>query len=284
MRLPTTLQTRLSPALDRSGDWLLPTLARFVFAATLAGYFWASGLTKLGDGFFGFLHPSVGAYAQIFPRTMEAVVYDVSQLSLLHWAVVTAGTWAEFILPALIILGLFARLASLGMIGFVFVQSLTDLFGHGALDDPAAFGAWFDRHSDALILDQRTFWMLLFLVIIFKRGRPPLARPIGLQGGNRLAQKCAFSSSGLPAAKARTPATPTIPIGNIVAKLKPNAAYIPSAEAIISTPPHNARARAIAPPAIANSGARKLAVFTKAGFSKKPITSPTSLNRSTSVA
>jgi putative oxidoreductase len=37
------------------------------------------------------------------------------------------------------------------MIGFIIVQSLTDIFGHGA--DAATIGGWFDRASDALILD-----------------------------------------------------------------------------------------------------------------------------------
>ncbi len=109
-----TLYTAISDRLTRA-EWLLPTLARLVFAGTLLMYFWVSGLTKLGDGFMGLFQPSVGAYAQIFPRVMEAVVYDTSQLSIWHWAVVVAGTWAEFILPALIVVGLFTRLSALGM-------------------------------------------------------------------------------------------------------------------------------------------------------------------------
>lgn len=156
--------------LDAAGDWLLPTLARFAFAATLAGYFWASALTKLGDGFFGFLSPSLGAYAQIFPRAMEAVGYDASQLGLFHWAVVTAGTLAEFILPALVILGLATRLSGLGMIGFVVVQSLTDIIGHNA--DATAIGAWFDRIPDSHILDQRLLWMVVFITLVVKGAGP----------------------------------------------------------------------------------------------------------------
>ena len=51
------------------------------------------------------------------------------------------------------------------MIGFIIVQSLTDIFGHGV--DAATIGGWFDRASDALILDQRLFWVfvLLFLLV-----------------------------------------------------------------------------------------------------------------------
>ena len=54
--------------LDRQAGFILPTLARFTFAAVLLMYFWGSAMTKLGDGIFGLFSPSVGAYAQIFPQ------------------------------------------------------------------------------------------------------------------------------------------------------------------------------------------------------------------------
>ncbi|MEC8293154.1 MAG: DoxX family protein [Pseudomonadota bacterium] len=162
---------RIADGLDRA-DWLLPTFARFVFAASLLGYFWASAKTKLGDGFIGLFSPSTGAYAQIFPKAFEAVGYDSSQFGLFHWLVVMAGTYAEFILPALIVLGLFTRLASLGMIGFVAVQSLTDLYGHGGIQHIETLGAWFDRLPDGVILDQRGFWMLLLLTLFIKGAGP----------------------------------------------------------------------------------------------------------------
>ncbi|MCA0869998.1 DoxX family protein [Seohaeicola saemankumensis] len=165
MRMLVSLHDAVFDLVERGGDWLLPLLARFVFAATLLVYYWNSAMTKVGDGLFGLFRPSVGAYAQIFPKQFEAVGYDVSQLSTLHWLVVVAGTWAEFILPALIVLGLATRLAALGMIGFVVMQSLTDIYGHNA--DPATIGAWFDRLADSAIMDQRLFWVftLGFLVI-----------------------------------------------------------------------------------------------------------------------
>lgn len=158
-----TLPAHLAAALNRHADWLLPSLARLVFAAVLLGYFWASALTKF-DGPFT---PSTGAYAQIFPKAFEAVGYDASQMGLWHWLVVMAGGYAEFLLPALIILGLLTRLAALGMIGFVLVQSLTDIWGHGA-----AAGALFDRASDSLILDQRALWLLVFAVLLCKGAGP----------------------------------------------------------------------------------------------------------------
>lgn len=154
--------------IDRSMSGLVPLLARFVFAATLLMYFWGSAMTKLGDGVMGIFQPSTGAYAQIFPKQMEAVVYDVSQLSVFHWLVVVAGTWAEFILPLLIVIGLFTRLAALGMIGFVTVQTLTDLYGHGGIQHPETVGAWFDRIPDSVIMDQRAFWMLIFITLVIK--------------------------------------------------------------------------------------------------------------------
>lgn len=148
---------------ERSADWLLPSLARLVFAGVLFGYFWASALTKL-DGVFS---PSLGAYAQIFPKVFEAANYDVGQLGLWHRLVVLAGAWSEGLLPVLIVLGLLTRLAALGMAGFVVVQSLTDIYGHGS-----SAGSWFDRASDALILDQRALWLLLLAILLCKGAGP----------------------------------------------------------------------------------------------------------------
>lgn len=159
---------------DRALSWLEPlstpvltTLARFVFAAVLLVYFWNSGLTKIPDGLGQLFSPSFNAFAQIFPKGAEAAGYDVTQASGFQKLVILAGTWAEFILPALVVLGLFTRAAALGMIGFVAVQSLTDILGHGG-----AMGAWFDNLSDAAILDQRAFWVFLLLYLVFKGGGP----------------------------------------------------------------------------------------------------------------
>lgn len=124
------LYDRLTRSLNATSDAVLPTFARFAFFATLFMYFIKSAGTKWDGTPFT---PSLGGYAQIFPKAMEAVGYDASQLTTFHWAVVVAGTLAEYILPVLIVVGLFTRLAALGMIGFVVVQSLTDLYGHGGI-------------------------------------------------------------------------------------------------------------------------------------------------------
>lgn len=154
--------------IERAGNWLMPLLARFTFAAVLLIYYWNSGLTKLGDGLFGVVSPSIGAYSQIFPKQLEAAGYDVSQLGVFHWAVVMAGTYAEFILPLLIVIGFLTRLSALGMIGFVVVQSLTDLYGHGGFAHSETLGAWFDRLPDGVILDQRAFWVLTLTILVVK--------------------------------------------------------------------------------------------------------------------
>ncbi len=149
---------------------LLPSLARIVFAGVLLMYFWNSALTKTGPGLLGFLSPSVGAYAQIFPQAMEAAGFDTSQLSAMHMLIVIAGTVAEFVLPLLILAGLLTRLAALGMIGFVLVQSMTDIWGHKA--GAETIGAWFDATSDSLIADQRALWMLLLAVLVMLGAGP----------------------------------------------------------------------------------------------------------------
>ncbi|MEL6914277.1 MAG: DoxX family protein [Pseudomonadota bacterium] len=157
---------RLTAPLEAVSTAVLSTGARLVFAGTLLIYFWQAALTKI-EGF----SISFGAYAQVFPRAMEAAGFDVSQLTPYHTLVVLAGTVAEFVLPALIVLGLLTRLAAFGMIVFVIVQSWTDVAGHGALAN-GTFGAWFDRASDAVIADQRAFWLLALLVLVLRGGGP----------------------------------------------------------------------------------------------------------------
>jgi putative oxidoreductase len=155
-----------------SDELFLPSLARFTFAAVLLIYFWHAAATKLGPGLFGLFQPAMGAYAQIFPRAMEAAGYDPGQLGWWHWAVVVAGTAAEFVLPALIVLGLLTRLAALGMIGFVALQSLTDLYGHGGIAHAETLGAWFDRLPDGAILDQRLLWVFVLATLVAKGAGP----------------------------------------------------------------------------------------------------------------
>ena len=145
-------------------DWLLGLLARFVFAATLLMYFLNSAFTKFDGGPFSIAD---SAYFQILPPIVEAAGYDVSQVSFVPWGlIVLLGSYGEIILPILIVIGLFTRIAALGMIVFVAVQSYVDIAFHGV--DADTIGAWFDNLSNAVILDQRAFWVFLLSYLLFK--------------------------------------------------------------------------------------------------------------------
>ena len=144
-------------------SWLPGLAARFVFAAVIFGYYWNAALTKIDGSIFSL---STGAYAQIIPPIIEAAGYDKSAVPLPWTLLVYAGTYAEFILPVLLVIGLFGRLAALGMIGFIFVQSYVDLTFHGV--DAETAGAWFDRFPDAVIFDQRLLWLFPLLYLVLK--------------------------------------------------------------------------------------------------------------------
>ncbi|ASM71613.1 MULTISPECIES: DoxX family protein [Roseobacteraceae] len=162
--------TQFYSSLLARADWLLPTLARLIFAGVLLFYFWVSALTKLGDGITGLIWLSDTAYVQIFPKAMEAAGYDQSQLGAGHWLVAVLGTWAEFVLPLFITIGLLTRLSALGMIGFVAVQSYVDIFGHEV--GAKTTGAWFDHVAGAAIADQRALWVMLLVVLVIKGAGP----------------------------------------------------------------------------------------------------------------
>lgn len=154
---------RIEAALD---GWFLGLFARFAFAAVLLVYYLNSAATKVGEGVAGFFTIGDNAYFQILPPVVEAYGYDASQVPLYWDLVVVAGTYAEFLLPLLIVLGLLTRLSALGMIAFTFVQSFVDIAFHGA--DATTLGAWFDRLPDAAIMDQRLLWVFLLVILVVK--------------------------------------------------------------------------------------------------------------------
>ncbi|OCW59373.1 DoxX family protein [Hoeflea olei] len=168
IRHAAALYARLFTWLERHGDqWLLGFLARFAFAAVLLGYFHSSAKTKLGDGLAGLFSISPGAYYQIALPAVEAAGGDLDKVVFLPWGLmVVLGTYAELLLPLLIVIGLCSRLAAIGMIGFICVQSLVDITVHqiGA----EAVGALFDRFPDAVIADQRLLWLVPLAVIALK--------------------------------------------------------------------------------------------------------------------
>lgn len=146
-------------------NWFLGLLARVIFAAVLFFYFFNSAMTKIGEG--GVTDIADGAYVQMFPKVFEAVGYDATQIPFFPYTVIAyAGTYAEFVLPVLVIIGLFTRIAALGMIVFVFVQSFVDITGHGA--DEKTIGAWFDGLPSSAILDQRALWVFLLFYLVMR--------------------------------------------------------------------------------------------------------------------
>ena len=157
-----SLHNSLFDRIDRGSDVLIPTLARIVFIAVLLFYYWNSAGLKTDGSIFS---PSAGAFGQIFPKAAEAVLYDVTQLTFFQRLVIFAGTVAEYILPALLLIGLLTRLAALGTIGFVIVQTVVDVAGHGV-----ALGALFD--NTVTLIDQRTMWVFLLLVLVIKGAGP----------------------------------------------------------------------------------------------------------------
>ncbi len=165
------LHGQVTSALERALDgWFLGLLARLVFLAVLFVYFFNSALTKVDlqeAGLIGFFTIKDNAYFQIIPAVVERFSYDASQVPFFPYGlIVTLGTYSEFLLPLLIVLGFLTRLAALGMTVFVAVQSYVDIAFHNA--DAATIGAWFDNLSNAVILDQRAFWVFLLLYLVVR--------------------------------------------------------------------------------------------------------------------
>lgn len=159
-----TVFARIEAALD---GWFIGLSARLVFAAVLLVYYLNSFATKVGDGILGVFAIQDGAYFQILPSVVEAYDYNASAVPFFPWdLIVAAGTYSELLLPLMIVVGLLTRLAALGMIGFVLVQSYVDIAFHGV--DAKTVGALFDRFSDAAIMDQRALWLFLLAVLVVK--------------------------------------------------------------------------------------------------------------------
>ncbi|WP_269586262.1 DoxX family protein [Roseibium sp. Sym1] len=159
------LYTMVFGALERlTNGWFLGLAARFIFAAVLLQYFWNSAKIKIDGSIMNIFTPGAGAYAQILPKMTEAVSYDISQIAFFPYGlIVLLGTWAEFILPALVVLGLFTRFASLGMIVFICVMTYVDVTGHGV-----DIGILFSTTPDKQIISVRLLWIFLLLVPTLK--------------------------------------------------------------------------------------------------------------------
>lgn len=154
-----------------AGPWFVPLMARLVFSSVLLMFFITSALTKVGSGFPDFLIPTAGAYAQIIPSITEAVSYDTDQIALFPWKlIVLGGTYAEFLLPVMLLLGVFTRLTSVGLVGFIIVMSFVDIQFHGL--EAESVGMMFDRIHNSVIWDQRLLWVFPLIYLAIKGGGP----------------------------------------------------------------------------------------------------------------
>jgi len=162
------LHNRTFSALDAAlSDWFLGLAARLIFSSALFFYYFNSGISKLGEGFFGIFNPSAGAYGQILPTIAEAVLYDTSQIAFFPWTIIVIlGTVTEIVLPFLILFGLVTRLASLAFIGFIAVQTYVDIAFHGL--ESETIGAMFDQVHNSEILDYRLLSILPLILLILK--------------------------------------------------------------------------------------------------------------------
>lgn len=166
----TRLHDRTFALVARLTDgWFLGLFARFVFFAVLYFYFLNSFETKVGSSLAGFFEIQDGAWFQIAPVAVDAAGGDVSTIPFFPWhVIVPLGTYMEFLLPLLVVAGLFTRLASIGMIGFIAVQTLTDIYGH--MVDAQTIGALFDRFPDSPIADQRLLWIVPLVYLALNGG------------------------------------------------------------------------------------------------------------------
>ncbi len=155
-------------ALERlTNGWFMGLAARLAFSSALMLFFLNSAATKVGSGFPGSLIPTTNAYAQMLPPIAEQYGYNADKIPTFPYAlIVYGGTYAEFILPVLILVGLFTRAASLAMIGFIAVMTYVDINFHGL--DAKSIGAFFDRFQDSAIADQRLLWCIPLIYLLLK--------------------------------------------------------------------------------------------------------------------
>ena len=160
-------------------NWFLGLAARLMFSSVLFWYFINSAMTKVGSGFPGMFVVKDNTYAQMFPKLFESVGFDASQISFIPYGIIAyAGTYAEFILPVLILLGLFTRAAAAGFWAFAVKRPWLYRLGtrfsvvmmrwvaraKGKITSLPGAGGW-TRHRDLTAPQQGTF------MDQYKRGR-----------------------------------------------------------------------------------------------------------------
>ncbi|MBI1384593.1 MAG: DoxX family membrane protein [Rhizobiales bacterium] len=163
-----------------TAGWLPGLVMRLGLASVLLVYLLNSAATKVGSGFPGSLVPTISAYAQMLPPVAEQAGYNADKIAFLpHGLIVYAGTYGEVLLPLLVVVGLFTRIASLGMLAFIAVMTYVDINFHGV--DAKTIGDFFDVVQDSPIADQRLLWALPLIYLVL-RG-PGAISLDGLLGG-----------------------------------------------------------------------------------------------------
>ncbi|MDA8870119.1 DoxX family protein [Rhizobiaceae bacterium] len=149
----------------RAGDvWLTGTVLRLTFASTLLLYYLHSSWGSVDGSLLNLFSPNDGAFAAMIPPVMEEAGYDKAEVSWPWHVFVTLGVMGELLLPVMIVVGLFTRIAAAGMIVVVLVQSYVDIQFHGL--EEKSIGAMFDRLPDALIMDQRLLWITVLVLLV----------------------------------------------------------------------------------------------------------------------
>lgn len=148
-------------------NWFLGLTARVVFCSVLFWYFINSAFTKVSIGFPGYFIPRDGAYIQILgEKIFEHYGFNAAEIPIFPYKIIVfLGTYTEFILPVLILLGLFTRLSSVAFLFFIAVLTYVDITQHGV--DAKTIGGFFDRIHNSEISDQRLLWSfpLLYLML-----------------------------------------------------------------------------------------------------------------------
>lgn len=150
-----------------TNGWFMGLAARLAFSSVLLLYFLNAAQLKVGSGFPGMFIPKGGAYAQMFPVLAKSVRYNVDKIDVFPYQVIVfVGTYMEFILPVLILLGLFTRAASLAFIVFIGVMTYVDITAHKV--GAETIGMVFDRVNNSAIADQRLLWLVPLFYLMLK--------------------------------------------------------------------------------------------------------------------
>ena len=150
-----------------TNGWFMGLAARLAFSSVLMIYFLNAAQLKVGSGFPAMFIPKGGAYAQMFPALAKSVRYNVDKIDVFPYQIIVFfGTYMEFILPVLILVGLFTRAASLAFIVFIGVMTYVDITAHKV--GAETIGTFFDRVNNSAIADQRLLWLVPLVYLMLK--------------------------------------------------------------------------------------------------------------------